>query len=199
MKTIEKAIILGFIFTVLISITGFKANCDNIEKKVLRLHVLANSDTQEDQELKLKVKDKIISYSYDFFSDATDKSEAERLTKKNLFEIKRIAQDEVYKNGYDYPVNVELTNTHFNTRVYNEITLPAGSYDALRVIIGDGKGKNWWCVMFPPMCLPAAEEKGELSEVLDDSELEIVSDGVKYELKFKIVELFEELKDFVSN
>lgn len=199
MKTIEKAVILGFIFTVLISITGFKANCDNIEKKVLRLHVLANSDTHEDQELKLKVRDRIISYSGDIFADVSDKIEAERLTKKNLFEIKRIAQDEVYKNGYDYPVNVELTNTHFNTRVYNDVTLPAGNYDALRVIIGDGKGKNWWCVMFPPMCLPAAEEKCELSEVLDDSELEIVSDGEKYELKFKIVELFEELKDFVSN
>lgn len=199
MKTIEKAVILGFIFTVLISITGFKANCDNIEKKVLRLHVLANSDTHEDQELKLKVRDRIISYSGDIFADVSDKIEAERLTKKNLFEIKRIAQDEIYKNGYDYPVNVELTNTHFNTRVYNDVTLPAGNYDALRVIIGDGKGKNWWCVMFPPMCLPAAEEKCELSEVLDDSELEIVSDGEKYELKFKIVELFEELKDFVSN
>lgn len=199
MKTIEKAVILGFIFTVLISITGFKANCDNIEKKVLRLHVLANSDTHEDQELKLKVRDRIISYSGDIFADVSDKIEAERLTKKNLFEIKRIAQDEVYKNGYDYPVNVELTNTHFNTRVYNDVTLPAGNYDALRVIIGDGKGKNWWCVMFPPMCLPAAEEKCELSEVLDDSELEIVSYGEKYELKFKIVELFEELKDFVSN
>lgn len=199
MKTIEKAVILGFIFTVLISITGFKANCDNIEKKVLRLHVLANSDTHEDQELKLKVRDRIISYSGDIFADVSDKIEAERLTKKNLFEIKRIAQDEVYKNGYDYSVNVELTNTHFNTRVYNDVTLPAGNYDALRVIIGDGKGKNWWCVMFPPMCLPAAEEKCELSEVLDDSELEIVSYGEKYELKFKIVELFEELKDFVSN
>lgn len=199
MKTIEKAVILGFIFTVLISITGFKANCANIEKKVLRLHVLANSDAHEAQELKLKVRDRIISYSGDIFADVSDKIEAERLTKKNLFEIKRIAQDEVYKNGYDYPVNVELTNTHFNTRVYNDVTLPAGNYDALRVIIGDGKGKNWWCVMFPPMCLPAAEEKCELSEVLDDSELEIVSDGEKYELKFKIVELFEELKDFVSN
>lgn len=199
MKTIEKAIILGFIFTALISITGFKANCDNIEKKVLRLHVLANSDTQEDQELKLKVKDKIISYSGDIFSGAIDKSEAERLAKKNLFEIKRIAQEEIYKNGYNYPVSVELVNSHFNTRVYNEVTLPAGNYDALKVIIGDGKGKNWWCVMFPPMCLPAAEEKGELSEVLDDSELEIVSDGEKYELKFKIVELFEELRDFISN
>ncbi len=198
MKTIEKAIILGFIFTLLISITGFKAHCDNIEKKVLRLHVIANSDTQEDQELKLKVRDRIINYSGDIFVDATDKKSAEKLTKDNLSEIKKIAQEEVLKNGYNYPVEVELKNTHFNTRVYNEVTLPAGNYDALRVIIGDGNGKNWWCVMFPPMCLPAAEEKSELSEVLSDSELEIVSDNNKYEIKFKVVELFEELKNLIE-
>ena len=103
------------------------------------------------------------------------------------------------KNGYNYPVDVELKNTHFNTRVYDEVTLPAGNYDALRVIIGDGNGKNWWCVMFPPMCLPAAEEKCELSEVLDESELKIVSNKSRYEVKFKVVELFEELKNFAES
>ncbi len=199
MKTIEKAVILGFVFTLLISITGFKAHCDNIEQKVLRLHVIANSDTKEDQELKLKVRDRVLSYSKDIFVDVADKKDAEKLTNDNLLAIKKVAQEEVLKNGYNYPVDVELKNTHFNTRVYDEVTLPAGNYDALRVIIGDGNGKNWWCVMFPPMCLPAAEEKCELSEVLDESELKIVSNKSRYEVKFKVVELFEELKNFAES
>lgn len=199
MKLIEKSILLGFILTLLISVTGFKAQCESIEKKVLRLHVIANSDSQEDQDLKLKVRDRILNYSESVFTDASNKNEAEIIINRNLKEIENIAQNEVYLNGYSYQVKVELSNTHFNTRIYKDVTLPAGNYDALKVIIGEGRGKNWWCVMFPPMCLPAAEEKEELSEVLDDSELEIVSDGTKYELKFKVVEIFENLKDIFES
>ena len=145
------------------------------------------------------MRDRVLSYSKDIFVDVADKKDAEKLTNDNLLAIKRVAQEEVLKNGYNYPVDVELKNTHFNTRVYDEVTLPAGNYDALRVIIGDGNGKNWWCVMFPPMCLPAAEEKCELSEVLDESELKIVSNKSRYEVKFKVVELFEELKNFAES
>ena len=105
--------------------------------------------------------------------DAQDLNQAEALTEQNLQDIQKVAQEEVYRQGYDYPVKVELTNMHFNTRVYETVTLPAGEYDALRVSIGEAQGHNWWCVMFPPMCLPAAEESKELQDVLDLSLIHI--------------------------
>lgn len=87
---------------------------------------------------------------------------------------------------------------YFNTREYEDVTMPAGYYDAIRIEIGAAKGKNWWCVMFPPMCVPAASEKEELKEVLSDSEMEIVTEKKQYEAKFAIVEAFESIGDYFS-
>ena len=195
MKLIEKSILLGCVLTVLLTMTGFAGRCEMIENKVFRLHVLANSDSEEDQALKLKVRDRILSYSDELFDQAQTKEDAEMLSQNSLEEIKLVAEEEIHKQGYDYPVRVELTNMYFNTRHYQEITMPAGHYDALRVLIGSGEGKNWWCVMFPPMCLPAAEESKELEDVLSASELKLVQGGTKYEIKFKCVELFETMKN----
>ncbi len=198
MKTIEKAVILGFVLTLLLSITKFSSHCANIENKVLRLHILANSNSQEDQNLKLKIRDKVIEYASDEFTDIIDKNDAKKFTYENINTIQKIAQEEVYNNGYNYPVYLELINTNFNTRKYKEVTLPAGNYDALRIIIGNGKGENWWCVMFPPMCLPAARESEELEDILNDSEINIVTDSEKYEIRFKVVEYFEKIKNIIA-
>lgn len=196
MKFIKKAFFLAFVLTVLLTMTGFAGQCQTISNRVLRLHVLANSDSQEDQELKLKVRDRVLECSANMLDGAADRTQAEALTKANLEQIQQAAQQEVYDQGYDYPVSVELTNMRFNTRKYETVTLPAGDYDALRVSIGSAQGKNWWCVMFPPMCLPAAEQSKELADVLDPAQMEIVEGADQYEIKFKTIEVIEDIKSW---
>ena len=196
MRLFRKALILAVVLMMLCTITGFAGQCETISDRVLRLHVLANSDSQEDQALKLKVRDKVLECSAYMLDDAQDLNQAEALTEQNLQDIQKVAQEEVYRQGYDYPVKVELTNMHFNTRVYETVTLPAGEYDALRVSIGEAQGHNWWCVMFPPMCLPAEEESKELQDVLDPAQMEIVEGGSQYEVKFKTIEVLEDIKSW---
>ncbi len=191
MKLIEKSILLGCVLTVLLTMTGFAGRCEMIENKVFRLHVLANSDSEEDQALKLKVRDRILSYSDELFDQAQTKEDAEMLSQNSLEEIKLVAEEEIHKQGYDYPVRVELTNMYFNTRHYQEITMPAGRYDALRILIGSGEGKNWWCVMFPPMCLNTAAPENQLIEAgFTGSQVKILTEceNPRYVLKFRILE-----------
>lgn len=194
-----KALLCGFIISVACSFVNFSGKCDNISNKVFRLHIIANSNSEEDQSLKLKVRDRILKDFSGESSEAKNMHEAEILAKDNIERLRISAQDEVYRNGYNYPVNAEIVNMHFNTRFYENVTLPAGNYDALRVTIGKAKGKNWWCVMFPPMCIPAAERKREISEVLDESESKIITNFGDYQIEFKIVEIFSQVKDFVQN
>lgn len=198
LKTFEKALVVGFLLTFLLNFTGFANNCDNLSSKVLRLHILANSDSEVDQELKIKVRDKIIESSGNFLDGATDKISAQNLTAKNLENIKKIAQTEVEKQGFSYPVQVEVTEMYFPTRKYDSTTFPAGRYDALRVLIGEGAGKNWWCVIFPQMCLGSAKNSATTDTLLSGSEKDIISGGEKYEVRFKVVEWFYALKGGVS-
>lgn len=198
MKTIERSILLGLILAILLTMTGFTAQCENISERVLRLHIIANSDSKEDQDLKLKVRDAVLKGSADMLLGVHSKKDAARQILKHINDIKYIAQNEVNANGYNYPVKVELKKAYFSTRHYEAVTLPAGSYEAVRVLIGEGAGKNWWCVMFPPMCLPAAQESEELENVLEPSQMDIVGGGERYEIKFKIVEWFEYIKNFLE-
>ncbi len=198
MNTLEKSMISGFILTILFSFSNFYAKCETINNKILRLHILANSDSNADQDLKIKVRDRILLYSNDNFTSAKSKEEAKSIFEKNLDAIEQITSDEIRRQGYDYPVKTELVNMHFNTRQYNDIMLPAGNYDALRVVIGAGEGHNWWCVMFPPLCLGSCTEKKNLEPILNKSELNIVSNKEKYKIKFKSVEIFESIKAWLS-
>ena len=195
-STKEKAVLCGFLFTILLSMTGFGSRCDSISNKVFRLHIVANSDSTGDQELKLKVRDKILKEHTSCFDYAQNLIDAKTITSDNLEDIMRTAKTEIINNGYDYDVEAEVRNMYFNTRQYSDVTLPAGNYEALRVTIGEGEGKNWWCVMFPPMCLPAAQERQELEDILTDDELEIVECDVQYEVRFKIVEIFIEIQQW---
>ena len=112
--------------------------------------------------------------------------------------IRDEAKAVIESNGYTYPVSVSLEETYFTTRSYDDFTLPAGNYQALRVVIGEGKGHNWWCVMFPPLCISAASEnEAQLSDILNSEQLELV-EGNDYEIKFKCVEIYEELKKYLS-
>lgn len=196
---IEKSLISGLLIVLLLNLTTFANNCDDLSTKVLRLHIIANSDSKDDQELKIKVRDKIIEKSGNFLNSAKDKESAQNLVLNNLENLKEIAESEIKHQGFNYSVNSEVTNMYFPTRKYDYITLPAGHYDALRLIIGEGKGKNWWCVIFPQMCLGCAKKYTDTDIVFNSSEKDIISNGEKYEIKFKIVEWFYSLKDKISS
>lgn len=194
----EKSICLGLILAILVSFTGFAAQCEKIPDQVLRLHILANSDSEEDQALKLKVRDRIIQETAGLFDQVENREEARTLLLKKMDELCAAAQDEVYRQGYQYQVSMELTEMYFTTRVYGNVALPAGYYEALRVTIGEGAGHNWWCVIFPAMCLPVAEESKELDDVLNEEQMDIVDEGAdaQYEIKFKALEWYEQIVDW---
>jgi stage II sporulation protein R len=201
---IEKAILCGFIIVVIATFSsGFSAfanSCDEIRGKVFRLHILANSDSSEDQALKLKVRDRILSASSEIFTSSGDKAQALLVVKNNLDKIESIAQDEVNKQGYIYPVKATVVNMYFTTRTYGSVTLPAGDYDALRITIGKAEGHNWWCVLFPPLCLPSAKSSENLDDVLGSKEANSIQNSSSgYVIKFKCVEIFQQAKNAVSN
>lgn len=198
MKRLEISVFLAFVFSVLLSMTALNTECAEIRSSVLRMHVLANSDSEDDQALKLKVRDRLLEVSKEIYSNSTTKEEAVQETNAHLHLLQEEAQKVVASGGFDYPVSVALENTYFTTRTYGDVTLPAGNYQALRVVIGEGEGHNWWCVMFPPLCISAAsEDEAQLSEVLTPEQMELVeTDG--YEVRFKCVELYEEFMKYLS-
>ena len=140
----------------------------------------------------MQVRDRILQEGAGLLDGVKTLEEAEQVVIEALPRLTQAAQDEIFSRGYDYPVSLTLADVSFTTRQYEEITLPAGVYRALQVRIGSGEGHNWWCVMFPSLCLPAAEEPAKLEDVLTPEELEIVESG-SYEVRFQVLEWVEEL------
>lgn len=195
MKKLEWAILIGFVCAVILgSVQTFANECKQISQSVLRLHILANSDSEEDQQLKLRVRDCILQETGSLFEVDGNLEQVEESAREHLDEIQEIAQEEVYNAGYSYPVRAELVNMPFDTRTYGEITLPAGEYDAVRITIGNAEGHNWWCVLYPPLCIPAAEPQKQVEQVLDENQTKVVESNPKYEVRFAIVEWWEQLK-----
>lgn len=193
MKLLVKSACIAFALAVLYSLIPFQAQCENISDDVFRLHILANSDSEYDQSVKLRVRDKVLEYSKELFDNAGSKEEAESAVFANLNNIENVARGELKSLGCDYPVKAEIKNMYFTTRYYDSYTLPSGMYDALRITIGSGEGHNWWCVMYPSICISSAVEKDERAkQALSSSEYDIVKNE-KYQYKFKVVELFERL------
>ncbi|MBQ8765776.1 MAG: stage II sporulation protein R [Clostridia bacterium] len=190
---IEASILVSLIICCVLNISAFSNQCDSIREKMLRMHVIANSDSEEDQQLKLKVRDAVLREGKEIFDGSITSSEAEEKITPYISRLEQTAKDVILSQGYDYDVRITVQNEYFKTRTYdNTVTLPAGYYNAVNVVIGEGKGKNWWCVMFPPMCLPSASAECEIDDVLNKEESEIVANGKKYKFKFKIVEIYEE-------
>lgn len=169
---------------------------NDISDKIIRFHVLANSDSDEDQNLKLKVKDEVLKYMKPILDNSKSITETRKLLLANDDKIKEIANKVIKQNGYNYSVNTELSNENFPIKTYGNITLPAGEYKAYRILIGNAKGRNWWCVMFPPLCFIDIT-KGEVSEdqsvqdmkkVLSDEEVDYIRNDKKIEYRFKIVD-----------
>ena len=199
MKRLEISILAALVFSVALSIFTLHTECAEIRENVLRLHVLANSDSAEDQSLKLLVRDRLLEVSGEIYSDAGSKEEAVSATEKNLAVFQTEAEKVIHEKGYDYSVKVLLETSYFNTRTYGDITLPAGTYQAIRVVIGEGAGHNWWCVMFPPLCVsPASDSEALLSDVLSSEEMDLVEGG-GYEMRFKCVELYEDFRNRMSD
>lgn len=173
------------------AITPTIAMSENISTKVFRLHILANSDSSEDQALKLKVRDKILNLSKTLYNDCTSVDEAINISNDNIQLLKSTAQKVIAFYGYEYDTKVYVTKEYFNTRVYDDFTLPAGIYDSLKIEIGEAKGKNWWCVMFPSVCLSGCTD--DFNEVLTPEEQKLIKSG-KYVFKFKAVEIYEKIK-----
>ena len=193
MKLFVNSACIAFVLVVIYSLIPFQAQCDNISNDVFRLHILANSDSEYDQSVKLKVRDRVLEYSKSLFESASSKEEAESLISQNLDNITWVAQNELKYLGCDQNVKAEIKKMYFTTRYYDSYTLPSGMYDALRITIGSGKGHNWWCVMYPSICISAASEQDEKAkQALDDGEYDIIKNE-KYSYKFKVVELFEKL------
>ena len=175
----------------------FFNSCEKLTEDVLRVHILANSDSAADQSLKLGVRDRVLEECSDLYNGCIGKDEAIEITKAHLDEIEEIAADEIDRRGFDYPVTAEIGEMYFNTRYYDDFTMPAGRYDALRLTIGSGGGQNWWCVMYPSLCVGAASEK-EMKDSLDDGEYEVVT-ADKVDFRFKLVEYWEEVRDWFRN
>lgn len=196
-KLVATALVMAFTF----SVVSFAGVCEDIESRVLRLHILANSDSEFDQALKLKVRDAILEISPEIFGDTSSKQEAIKRAKADLPEIIAEAERVIRAEGYNYSVRAEVVNDKFNTRIYENFTLPAGDYDAVRIIIGSGSGHNWWCVMFPALCLPSAEGN-ELQNELPDSEKCIVDNNENsngYEIRFGVVEAVSSFSDWLCS
>lgn len=197
-KTLQLAVCMGFVVTVLLSFTGFASltsECEQLAGQVLRLHILANSDSKEDQDLKLAVRDRILHESGTLFPMVQNKSEAIEQVRAQLPNLRAAALDEIKKQGFDYDAQVSLEEVFFNTRQYGDITLPAGRYDALQIRIGEARGKNWWCVLFPALCVPSASNVS-MDDVMDPEQMELIQNAGQYEVKFKVVEWYEGIRNW---
>lgn len=191
---IEISLLVALIICGVLNINAFSQQCESIREKMLRMHVIANSDSEEDQQLKLKVRDAVLLAGEKVFDGSITATEAKEKITPYIDYLEKIALETIKNEGFDYNVKITVEKEYFNTRTYeNSVTLPAGYYTAVKVIIGEGKGQNWWCVMFPPMCLPTAVAECEISDVLTDDETEIVTETDKYKFRFKIVEILEEI------
>ncbi len=193
-RLLQAAALTAMFLTAALSVLGFSKTCGEVRSAVLRLHVIANSDTQADQSLKLAVRDAILEENGDLVAAAEDKEQAIRSAKEALGQLQKTAQQVVAKQGAPYAVHVELTKSAFLTRTYGNVTLPAGVYDAVKVTLGSGAGHNWWCVLFPPLCLPAAMDLPDAEDVLSDGAFALVEEDPKLELRFWIVEKWEQLR-----
>ena len=210
-KLIKKPIfitITAFVFFLIFSAYSYASSISSdLSKSVFRLHVIANSDSDEDQSLKLQVRDKLLDYMNSITANVSSKDDAIKIAQDHQKDFQIIAEQTILDKGYSYPVTVEIGNYEFPTKHYGDITLPSGYYDALRVKIGDACGHNWWCVMFPPLCfvdvtsaIVPESSKDQLKENMSSEDYSIISnDNSLTEFKFKIVELFKNFNTRLAN
>ena len=198
-KIFLTALIIAFILYCAFFITCFASASGEIRESVVRLHILADSDSQIDQEVKLKVRDALLERNTELLSGKVTPENAEEYFESSKDELEKCANEVLKENGFNYTAKITLCKEYYTTRVYEDLTFPAGVYTSVKVVLGSGEGKNWWCVMFPPLCVPTATGEittdGEvaLEEYLDEDGKKIVSSKGKFKVGFKVVELYERL------
>ena len=188
-----KAVSGALVICLMLSVCQLHGTCQGVRDNAVRLHILANSDSAEDQALKLKVRDAVLALSADWQEEAATAADALVLAESRLPAVQATAQAVVAAAGYDYPVTAEVCRMYFTTRQYDTLTLPAGTYDAVRLQIGAGEGQNWWCVMYPPLCVGAATDRRQATSLWSDNQQELVKNGDRYVVKFKVVEWVQSL------
>ena len=195
-------LILLSLFILISAISYVDAVSNNIADSIFRLHVIANSDSKEDQDLKYKVRDAVLEYMNNISADCSSKEEVIRLAYEHQDDFISVAEKVIRENGFDYNVKIEIGNFEFPTKYYGDISLPAGFYDALKIEIGEAKGQNWWCVMFPPLCFVDVtsgvvpdESKQIMQDNLSDEEYSLISDNESSDIKFKfsLIEFFKNI------
>jgi len=193
-KLFNLALVSALIFCLIVSMVGFTDSCEEMYENIIRIRILANSDSDSDQALKIKIRDAVLEASGEIYNDTDSYELAVNATTDNLDRLLSAAQKTVYENGFDYKVSVDFRQEFFETRVYDDFTLPAGSYQTAVFTVGEGKGQNWWCVIFPRVCVGACSDR--LETTLSKDTADLAYSGKKYTVKFKTVEIFEKIKKF---
>ena len=205
-SNLKRFLVLIILFSIYVFICAFSyvnAVSANISSSVFRLHVIANSDSAEDQNLKYLVRDALIDYMNSVSKNSNSKDEALSIAYQHKSDFYKIAKKVINDNGYDYNVNISIGNFAFPTKNYGDISLPAGYYDALKVEIGNASGQNWWCVMFPPLCfvdistgIVPEDSKETIKDSLHTEEYNLINSAqtADVKFKFKLLEFFQNIK-----
>ena len=199
-KKWELALLLGLCAAMLWGAWSMQRQ-DALARKMIRLHVIANSDSAEDQALKLEVRDRVLDFTTNVLQRAENMEDAQRQLQDALGRIENIAQREIVEQGYAYSVTAQLTSAEFPLKEYDGFSLPAGEYTALRLVIGEGEGQNWWCVVYPPLCTAAAADlpRTAVDAGMSDDDLRLITEeNTGYVLKFRSLELWEQLRQWLG-
>ena len=199
-KKWELALLLGLCAAMLWGAWSMQRQ-DALAQKMIRLHVIANSDSDADQALKLEVRDKVLDFTTTVLQRSADMEDAQVRLQEELTRIEDIARREIVHQGYDYPVTAQLVSTEFPLKEYDGFSLPAGEYMALRLVIGEGEGQNWWCVVYPPLCTAAATDmpRTAVAAGLTDDDVSLITgEDAGYVLRFRSVELWEQLRQWLG-
>ena len=194
MKIFMKILVSCTLISVMFSFMSLESTCSELENDIFRIHIRANSDSELDQNLKLIVRDKILDEISPLYNEVTSKEQAIDITRDNLTLIEEVAEKVVTSNGYDYDIKASIMSERFDTRYYEDFTMPAGVYDTLLVEIGEGVGQNYFCVMFPTLCVGSATDMS-MKEILAEDEYELITEN-DYVFKFKVVEYFEKISSY---
>lgn len=199
-KKWELALLLGLCAAMLWGAWSMQRQ-DALAQKMIRLHVIANSDSDADQALKLEVRDRVLDFTTTVLQRSANMEDAQVRLREELTRIEDIAQREIAAQGYDYPVTAQLASTEFPLKEYDGFSLPAGEYMALRLVIGEGEGQNWWCVVYPPLCTAAATDmhRTAVAAGLTDDDVNLITEeDAGYVLRFRSVELWEQLRQWLG-
>lgn len=194
-KIFNIAVICALISSIMLSMVGFKNSCDEMCDNIIRIRIIANSDSKEDQELKIKIRDNVLITSKLMYEEADTYEDAVTVTNENIEKLLKVAQNTISANGFSYNVSLDFRDEFFETRKYDEFTLPSGVYKTAVFTVGEGNGKNWWCVIFPQVCVGACA--GSLEDSVSKGSADYAYNADSYVIKFKTVEIFEKVKKYL--